>query len=178
MIIILIYALFLVGAIVNIMARPATGDAADYHFQAIRWMEEYQVVPGIGNIRRQLGNNSNWFLLNAFFGFSFTGLRSVYVLNASLLLMACFYFSSAFEKILNGNFEKYFIIKSLILFYLMLTVFRKYIGAVTNDFPITVLTLYVFSLLLETNREDVFKRMMIIFFVAVMITFKLSALPP
>ena len=175
--IILIYALFLVGAIVNIMARPATGDAADYHFQAIRWMEEYQVVPGIGNIRRQLGNNSNWFLLNAFFGYSFTGLRSVYVLNASLLLMACFYFSSAFEKILNGNFEKYFIIKSLILFYLMLTVFRKYVGAVTNDFPITVLTLYVFSLLLETNREDVFKRMMIIFFVAVMITFKLSALP-
>jgi len=173
----ILYFLFFIGALINIIARPATGDAADYHFQAIRWMEEYKVVPGIGNVRRQLGNNSNWFLLNAFFGFSFTGLRSVYVLNASLLLIAVTYFSEAFSKFLTEKSDKFFVIKSVILIYLMLTVFRKYIGAVTNDFAITVMIMYVFTMLLECETENIFKRIMLVFFIAVMVTFKLSALP-
>jgi len=175
--ILVLYFLFLIGALINIVARPASGDAADYHFQAIRWMEEYEVVPGIGNVRRQLGNNSNWFLLNAFFGFSFTGLRSVYVLNASLLLIAVVYFSEALNKFLVGKAEKYFVIISVVLIYLMLTVFRKYVGAVTNDYVITVMILYVFTMLLEIENEEIFTRIMLIFFIAVMVTFKLSALP-
>ncbi len=173
----ILYFLFLIGALLNIIARPASGDAADYHFQAIRWMEEYQVVPGIGNIRRQLGNNSNWFLLNAFFGFSFMGLRSVYVLNASLLMIAVVYFSDALDKFINEKTEKHFVIKSIILIYLMLTVFRKYVGAVTNDFAITVMILYVFTSLLELKKEDIFSKLILIFFIGIMVTFKLSALP-
>jgi hypothetical protein len=175
--ILVLYFLFLIGSLINIVARPASGDAADYHFQAIRWMEEYAVVPGIGNVRRQLGNNSNWFLLNAFFGFSFTGLRSVYVLNATLLLIAVVYFSESLNKFLAGNTEKYFAIKSVVLIYLMLTIFRKYVGAVTNDYVITVMILYVFTMLLEIDKEDIFSRIMLVFFIAVMVTFKLSALP-
>lgn len=175
--VLILYSLFLFGAIINIMARPAVGDAADYHFQAIRWMEEYKVVPGIGNIRRQLGNNSNWFLLNAFFGFSFTGLRSVYALNASLLMIATVFFAGSVEKFLAGTKEKYFIVKVMILAYLMLSVFRKYVGAVTNDYAITVFTLFVFTTLLDSSAQDIFKRMMLVFFIAVMVTFKLSALP-
>jgi len=175
--VLVLYLLFFIGALINIAARPASGDAADYHFQAIRWMEEYKVVPGIGNIRRQLGNNSNWFLLNAFFGFSFTGLRSVYVLNASLLLAAVVYFSESLNTFLKGKTEKYFVVKSVVLIYLMLTVFRKYIGAVTNDYVITVMILFVFVSLLESETKDIFLRLMLVFFIAVMVTFKLSALP-
>jgi len=175
--ILFLYILFLVGALINIIARPAVGDAADYHFQAIRWIEEYKVVPGIGNVRRQLGNNSNWFLLNAFFGFSFTGLRSVYVLNASLLLMMVSFFAKPFENFLNGKTEKFLILKSIILVYLMLTVFRKYVGAVTNDYPVTLMILYIFTMLLEAKHEDILTKLLLIFFIAVMITFKLSALP-
>jgi hypothetical protein len=173
----IVYTLFIAGAVVNIMARPAVGDAADYHLQAIRWMEEYKVVPGIGNIRRQLGNNSNWFLLNAFFGFSFTGLRSVYVLNAALLVVACVFFSEPLEGLFRGEREKLMVIKSLVLVYLTSIIFRKYVGAVTNDFAITIMILYVFTLFLDTSRNEVFTRLMIFFFIPVMITFKLSALP-
>lgn len=168
-----IYFLFLFGALINIVARPALGDAADYHFQAIRWMEEYKVTPGIGNIRRQLGNNSNWFLLNAFFGFSFAGLKSVYVLNASLLMIACSYFAEA----VTNKLDKLFIIKTIVLVYLLTGIFRKYVGAVTNDYVITVMVLYIFTLLLETDVKNIFVRMVLVFFIVMMITFKLSALP-
>lgn len=40
-----------------------------YHAQAIRWIEEYRVIPGLGNLHSRLACNSSFFCLQALFSF-------------------------------------------------------------------------------------------------------------
>lgn len=42
-------------------------DTGLYHAQAIRWIEEYGVVPGLANLHSRFGYNSASFALSAFF---------------------------------------------------------------------------------------------------------------
>lgn len=135
-----------IAALINIAGRAGTGDIGDYHLQAIQWAEMYKVIPGLGNLSRQLANNSGWFLIHAFTGCSFLGYKSVYVLNALLLIVAGNYF-------LPRNGDKYFIVKGTILFYLTLMAFRKYVGSVTNDYAITVFTLMFCMEWIQSNEN-------------------------
>ena len=48
-------------------------DTSLYHAQAIRWIEEYGLVPGLANLHTRLGYNSSAFVLGAFYSFAFTG---------------------------------------------------------------------------------------------------------
>lgn len=159
--------------LLNIISRKADGDIGDYHLQAIRWMEEYAAVPGIGNIRRQLGNNSNWFLLQAFSGFHFLGLRSVYTINASLVIMVALY--------VTPHLNQHFWLRNLLLlFYFIIVATRKYTGAVTNDLVITsgIIMLFCwFTDVVNNNNKKAIELLLIIVFTLLLITFKLSALP-
>lgn len=164
---------FLVLVILNIISRKADGDIGDYHLQAIRWIEEYAAVPGIGNIRRQLGNNSNWFLLQAFGGFHFLGLRSVYTINAALIIMVALY--------VTPHLNQHFWLRNLLLlFYFIIVATRKYTGAVTNDLVITsgIIMLFCwFTDVVNNNNKKAIELLLIIVFTMLLITFKLSALP-
>jgi len=46
-------------------------DTALYHAQSIHWIEEYGIVPGLGNLHCRLGYNSAAFPVTALFSFSF-----------------------------------------------------------------------------------------------------------
>lgn len=164
----LVLAVAVVAACINGIARAGTGDIGDYHLQAIRWMEEYATVPGLGNLRRQLGNNSSWFLLHAFTGLHFTGLRSVYTLNTVLLITGIAFFIPQ----ANDSFLK---LKTVILIYLSVMAYRKYVGAVTNDYAITVYTLVFWSWLYMQHRMNEAKVVFIGFITLTLVTFKLSA---
>ncbi len=157
------------AALINIVGRAGTGDIGDYHLQAIRWIEEYATVPGVGNVRRQLGNNSNWFLLHAFTGMHFLGLRSVYTLNALLLVLAVFYF-------LPNKTDKYPMLKFIILLYVCAMSFRKYTGAVTNDYVITMFSVILFSEWVQNHQKTKGFLFLFSFVLMVMVTFKLSAI--
>lgn len=165
--------LLFVLVLINVVKRGADGDIGDYHLQAIRWAEEYATVPGIGNIRRQLGNNSNWFLLNAFSGLHFLGLRSVYTLNAGLVIMVGLYVTPHLT-------QHYWLRNFTLLLYFGIVATRKYTGAVTNDLIITSGIVVVFSWfvdLMDTKLTKPYSFMLLVVLVMGMITFKLSALP-
>ena len=136
-------------------------------------MEEYAAVPGIGNIRRQLGNNSNWFLLQAFSGFHFLGLRSAYTINASLVIMVALY--------VTPHLNQHFWLRNLLLlFYFAIIATRKYTGAVTNDLIITsgiVMLFCWFTDVVNNHNKKAIELLLMILFTMVLITFKLSALP-
>lgn len=159
----------LVAALINLIGRAGVGDIGDYHLQAIQWDEKFKVVPGLGNLRRQLGNNSNWFLLHAFAGCWFLNLKSVYVLNAVLLIVSCLYFLPAEGKKNN-------LMKSVILIYIVLMSFRKYVGAVTNDYAITIFTLMIFTEWVERDRTDLVAKLMLVLMLLMLPTLKLSAI--
>lgn len=162
-----------VAVLVNIIQRKADGDIGDYHLQAIRWAEEYAVVPGIGNIRRQLGNNSNWFLLNAFSGFGFLKLRSVYTINAGLVILVGIYVAPHLK-------QHYWLRNLVLLGYFSVVATRKYTGAVTNDLIITsgiVLLFCWFTDLMNEPTKPTHSLVLILLLSLGLTTFKLSALP-
>lgn len=164
---------FLILVVLNICSRRADGDIGDYHLQAVRWMEEYAVVPGLGNIRRQLGNNSNWFLLNAFAGCHFLGLRSVYVLNAALAITVAMFVVPHLQ-------QRYWLRNLVLLLYFGVVATRKYTGALTNDLVVTagVVMLFVhFTDVMQQPQRRTLDLLVLMWLALVLITFKLSALP-
>lgn len=52
------------------MKAPEFVDTYLYHIQAIRWIEEYGVVPGLGNLHCRFAYNSAFLALQALFSFS------------------------------------------------------------------------------------------------------------
>ena len=164
---------FSILVLLNMISRKADGDIGDYHLQAIRWIEEYAAVPGIGNIRRQLGNNSNWFLLQAFSGFHFLGIRSVYTLNAALVIMAALY--------VTPHLKQHFWLRNLLLlFYFAIVATRKYTGGVTNDISITIGIIILFCWftdIVNNHNKNTIELLLLLALTMLLITYKLSALP-
>ena len=65
-------------------------DTALYHAQAIRWVEEYGVVKGLGLFHARFGYNSAAFPLQALFSFSWAFKEPMHAMSGYLvLLMAC-----------------------------------------------------------------------------------------
>lgn len=52
-----------------------------YHAQSIRWIEEYGVVPGLGNLHERLAFNNSFLCLQALFSFSFFIEQSMHSVN-------------------------------------------------------------------------------------------------
>lgn len=67
-------------------------DTSLYHAQSIRWIEEYGVVPGLGNLHSRLAYNSAAFCLSAFYSMAFLGGQSYHCCAgflAFLLALVC-----------------------------------------------------------------------------------------
>lgn len=52
-----------------------------YHSQAIRWIEEYGIVPGLGNLHTRFAFNSSFLVLQALFSLKFLFGRSLHSVN-------------------------------------------------------------------------------------------------
>ena len=59
-------------------------DTALYHAQSIRWIEEYGIVKGLGNLHCRLAYNSASFPLTALYGMRFLGGQSFHVMAGFL----------------------------------------------------------------------------------------------
>lgn len=56
-------------------------DTTLYHAQSIHWIEEYGVVPGLGNLHNRFAYNSSFFCLQALFSFKFLNGESLHSVN-------------------------------------------------------------------------------------------------
>ncbi len=61
---------------------PIHYDSGLYHIQALKWIEEYAVVPGLGNLHGRLAFNPNLFNLTAGFSFSQFFNQPIYAINS------------------------------------------------------------------------------------------------
>lgn len=67
-------------------------DTGLYHAQSIRWIEEYGIVPGLGNLHSRLAYNSASFCQSALYSFAFLGGQSYHCgagFLAFLLALTC-----------------------------------------------------------------------------------------
>lgn len=62
-------------------------DSDLYHAQSIRWIEEYGIVPGLGNIHVRFAYNSSFFALSALYSMKFLGGQSLHTVNGFFALL-------------------------------------------------------------------------------------------
>lgn len=87
--VLLLFLFFAYGASTGIIHY----DTGLYHAQSIRWIEEFGVVPGLGNLHSRLAYNSASFCLSALYSFAFLGGQSFHCCAgflAFLLAVVCF----------------------------------------------------------------------------------------
>lgn len=72
-------------------------DSDLYHAQSIRWIEEYGVVPGLGNIHVRFAYNSSFFALSALYSMKFLGGQSLHAVNGFFALLLSLEVMKAFR---------------------------------------------------------------------------------
>lgn len=133
---------------------PSHYDTYLYHAQAIRWIEEYGVVPGLGNLHSRFAYNSSFLVVQALFSFSFLSKMSFHTLNGFLCAVFTIYcinsikfFKSRTVSISDG-------LRLILLLYI-----AKNLTTVsspnTDTFPLA-LVVYIFIKWVETleNNDD------------------------
>lgn len=98
---ILVFAGFAYGASTGVIHY----DTGLYHAQSIRWIEEYGIVPGLGNLHSRLAYNSAAFCLSALYSMAFLGGQSYHCCAGflALLLMLVCLEGAAKERIRGGR---------------------------------------------------------------------------
>ena len=173
---ILLLALLLI--LENATRLPSNPDTNLYHAQAIRWIETYRAVPGLGNLHTRLAFNSNWLVLNALFSFAFLGLRSFHLLPGLIFLVSILYFFSGFVEFKRGDITISALIKAVLL-PISFHIWASELSSPGTDLPTSLLIWVVLIAWIESLRQPQPEIYQSIAFVLSLtaITFKVSALP-
>lgn len=73
-------------------------DSDLYHAQSIRWVEEYGIVKGLGNIHVRFAYNSSFFALSALYSMKFICGRSLHTVNGFMALLLWSQVLALFQK--------------------------------------------------------------------------------
>ncbi len=147
-----LFALVFLTVLENSTHVPSNPDTGIYHAQAIRWIETFPAVPGLGNLYSRLAYNSNWLVINAFFSFSFLGLRSFHVLPGAFLLVSLAYFMGGPHQLLRGKITFANVIKTLLI-PLVFYILRSQISSPGTDFPASIGIWITFSVWLDSIEK-------------------------
>ncbi len=154
-------------------------DSALYHAQAIRWINEYAVIPGLGNLHSRFAFNSHFFLSQALFDFSFFthdghpifGLNSLFYTIIIFQLMLCMQESQNFTD-------------RIFYFVLICTSSLVILPRIQSPSPDIIsfllvihLLVYFYSSLLKEKKNETFEYIYFVIVVSYLITVKLSNLP-
>ncbi|NDV68219.1 hypothetical protein [Dysgonomonas sp. 25] len=146
-------------------------DASYYHYQHIRWNEEYAVVPGLGNIEDRFGFNSNYMLLSAIFTFRFLFGEAIYPTQALLFaLILCW----CLVKLFRSKFNIQWLIL-LVLMFLMFLNNNKAISDSNTDILPSLCIFYIFARTVFEPDWLVRKPLFICLVLVAMVTIKVSS---
>lgn len=125
-------------------------DTGLYHAQSIRWIEEYGVVRGLGNLHCRLAYNSSSFSLSALFSFSFLGTQSYHCVAGFLAFLLAKVCSEIGKKLLLSNFVR------IVCIYYLFSIFNGMISP-TSDYFMVLTVFYIvirYLDLLESKEES------------------------
>lgn len=151
-------------------------DSGLYHAQAIRWIEEYGVVPGLANLHCRLAYNSSAFVLTALYSMSFLlgqSLHTVAGFMAMVLAAKAFTVVGFFKRKKVGVSD---FVKVAILFYLSM-IYTEMMSPASDYFAMLFLFYIILKWVeLEEKKElEITPYGMLCVLLAVTVTIKLSA---
>lgn len=126
-------------------------DSDLYHGQSIRWIEEYGVVKGLGNLHNRFAYNSSFFALSAFYSMYFFGLKLhavngfiAWILSVSCLSLFC---SRKEKRLFLSDFARI-----TAIYYLTLIVDE--IVSPASDFAVMCTIFYLVIALLDLFEKE------------------------
>ncbi len=127
-------------------------DSDLYHSQSIRWIEEYGVVKGLGNLHFRLAYNSASFALSALYSFSFLGGQSYHAvpgyLTTILLAFSLRIFKSIRQKKIGiSDFARLGII------YYCFNIYDEMVSPASDYFAM-LFFMYVIVKIIEVSESD------------------------
>ncbi len=170
----------LITTLVLATLKPGNSDTGLYHAQAIRWIETFPAVPGLGNLHSRLAFNSNWFPLQAGFSFAFLDLRSFHLMGAVLTGLCLVYFGGGLQQLLRS---KICLSNWMRLSFLPLTfyVLASEISSTGTDLPVTLLTWVILCMWVETFEKPAdgmdWRHLLLFSLPVMLVSIKLSAFP-
>lgn len=179
-IVIIIFGLTIFFILVKSAQPPASVDSGLYHAQAIKWIEEYRVVPGLGNLHGRLAFNFSWFLPSALFSLAFLKIQPFHVLNPLMLIFVLVMSFEAGDELLKGHYSLANLLKVSIIIPATL-VFKEQLSSPNVDLPTSLLILVLFIYFIEMLEEERLLingpgPMIITILAAYLITIKLSGI--
>lgn len=149
-VVLLLFLLFAYGTSTGIIHY----DTGLYHAQSIRWIEEFGIVPGLGNLHSRLAYNSASFCLSALYSFAFLGGQSYHACAgfvAFLLAVVCMemFWQKRWKEPKLSHFVR------LMGFYYLLTLFDEMVSPASDYFMvISVFYLLIRWMDLVEEKED------------------------
>lgn len=151
-------------------------DTGLYHAQSIRWIEEYGVVKGLGNLHGRLAYNSSSFALSALYSMSFLGGPSLHCCAgflAFLLSTVCLEMGNALRagRLHAGDFAR------VMCVYYLVNIFDEMISP-ASDYFMVLLAFYIvirFLDLLESGERTILPYGLLCVLGVFLMTVKLSA---
>ena len=126
-------------------------DSKFYHLQAIKWIEEYGTVVGLGNLFDRLANNNSNFLVSAYFNNSFFNLPSFDALNSFFFCIMIF---SWFQMLSKYRNDFRFIIFNVLIVACLYS-YRWGISSPSPDILVAMLSFYLFQTYCETDFSKI-----------------------
>ncbi len=158
---------------------PGNSDTGIYHAQAIRWIETYPAVPGLGNLHNRFAYNSSWLVVNALFSFAFTHLRSFHTLPGFLMTVFVLYAMQGVLQIFHRESR----LSNWFTACLLPLLFFKQLSESASpgtDLPAILLSWFILAEWMkdiETPGNDPCRPVILVLLSAFAITIKLSVLP-
>ncbi len=151
-------------------------DTGLYHAQSIRWIEEYGVVKGLGNLHCRLAYNSSAFSLSAFYSFSFLGGQSYHCVAGFMALLLAAVCSRITEALKRKRLLLSDIARIIGIYYLMI-IFDEMISPASDYFMVlTVFYIVIHYLdLVEKGEENWIPFGLLALLCAYTVSLKLSA---
>jgi hypothetical protein len=151
---------------------PLLYDTGLYHWQAMKWIETYPVVPGLGNIHGRFGFNSSALLLHSVFSMQDIFGSRIFGLNGLLFLVL---FSWIVFRLKEMKF-----IPQLALFLLVFVLLRYYdvfIASPNTDLMPAILVVYLFLRAIFNSGSLRTTPLLYLLLPVFIITLKLSQIP-
>ncbi len=150
-------------------------DTGLYHAQSIRWIEEYGIVPGLGNLHSRLAYNSSSFCLSALYSFAFLKGQSYHVCAGYLALILAVICTEGFSvaKIKKPRLADFVRVMGI---YYLLIIFDEMVSPASDYFMVlSVFYIIICWLdLLESKEESYLPYALLCVMCVSVVTIKLS----
>jgi len=152
---IIIITIFIILICVYLASGPVILYDTDlYHAQAIRWLEEYGIAPGLGNIHTRLAYDSSFFSLQAFYSLRYIMPYSLHSLNGFYVAFFLIYSVTTMGIFHDKKIKTSDLFKLGLIFYYCFGEVKTQVSAPGSDVLTLSLVLFLAMKWYELNERE------------------------